>query len=674
MRPERASAELRGVVELAKSARDTVGFLTDAAFDDRARRGSLIAALNDGDVIGYALYDLPRDELRIVQLVVADAWRGHGVARELVDRIARDHSERRGIFLHCRNDFPADKLWPKLDFVPLGERPGRSFEGLPLTRWYRSFGQPDLFTLLHEDDRRPVAVLDACVFFDIVSDEPKPVSRQLQADWIGEHARLAVTDHLLHEIHKGKNTAERRRHAGIADSFRLPTTPTSASDWRAAREELEVAHPNAPASDEDDLVHLAQALTHEATWLVTADRAFARKYGRTASELGGLQIIAPAAFLRQLDEQAQVDRYRPLDLAGTSVMRREADAATLPDLGDLFVNHEAGERIRDLRRVIDALAADPSRVHLEVIEVDQAPRGLVCWQVEADALNVRLARVKGGPGATTIGRQLLGLVRDHSVRSGLQTIRITDASPSASVQRSFRDEGFAIESDTPIAHAVQGIGTMDRLLENLESLDALPGPFSPDAELRATVRGAAEAERWFAPFRVLDAGIPTFVIPIQHGWATDLLDVGLAQEQLLPRPWGLGLRRELVYYRSPRNAGGISAPARLLWYVSGSAPGAGTIRATSQLSEVVVDNYERLFYRFQSLGVYTLEDVAERADARGHAMALRFGATLRFDRPVTLDQYRELVAGDPKSKQVVLRSVRPLSEHMFVRVLEIGMT
>jgi GNAT superfamily N-acetyltransferase len=114
----------------------------------------LLAALYEQRIAGYLLYDLPRDEIRVVHLVVARQYQGQGLARIMVDTIAHEHADRRGILLHCRNDFPADGLWPKLDFLPLGERTGRSIEGKPLTRWFRSFGRPDLFTVLHEHARR----------------------------------------------------------------------------------------------------------------------------------------------------------------------------------------------------------------------------------------------------------------------------------------------------------------------------------------------------------------------------------------------------------------------------------------------------------------------------------------------------------------------------------------
>lgn len=672
-RPLKGTRAFRGVLLLAKQARASVGFLTDAAFAERADQGTLLVALVNDEAAGYLLYDLPRDEIRIVHLVVAPTRRGMGLARKLVDGVAEDHAERRGIFLHCRNDFDADALWPKLDFEPRGERPGRSVDGKPLTRWYRSFGQPDLFTYLHEDDTRPVATMDACVFFDLVAPGRKTVAQQLRADWLGEHIRLAVTGHLSNEIHRGEDPAERRRQAAASEQFRL--TPLPAAVWRAIFDQFLEAHPDAPRKDHDDLIHAAQSIASGATWLITGDRPFARRYGATATNLGSLCLITPAAFLREIDELARGDRYRPVDLAGTEVKRREVSAAALPDLADAFVNHPAGERLRSLRAATELAAARAPDVRLEVIEVDGDLRGLVAWELTPTALDVLLLRATTGIGETTIGRHLLGLLRDEATACGRETIRVVDDRPSATVTRSFRDEGFAVgPNGTVVAHVLTGVSTLSEVhvrARSVRSPLADSALFANDAiELR---QRAAQLERWFSPLRIVTAGIPAYFVPIRHGWATDLVDVGLADDQLLSRPWGLGLRRELVYYRSPRNPASLPSPARLLWYVSGKGPGAGTIRAVSHLVEVAVDDKERLFHRFRSLGVYDAQDVSRVADQKtGRVMALRFSSTLRFRCPVPLDDYRELATGDPKSRRVMLQSIHPVDEHVFVSLIEMG--
>ena len=667
-RPTPEDTATAQVIKLGAKTRRTVGFLPDSAFKERAQQGTLLVALHGDTVIGYALFDLPRDEIRLVQLVVAEAHQGQGIARALLDMIARDHNERRGILLNCRNDFAAHRVWERMDFLALSERPGNSFDRKPLTRWFRPFGRPDLFTYLQETDSRPLATMDACVFFDLVSPSSKPVTQHLRADWLDEHVRFGVTDHLFSEITKGKDPDERRRQRVEADPLRLSPTPRTV--WKPYYDRILAAHPDVPAKHQSDLVHVAQSIALGATWLITTDGALTWRYAAVAERLG-LRLIKPPAFVREVDQVARGDRYRPIDLADTDVTRREVDADALAGLAETFVNHRGDERLRDLRRHIDIAAAGVGEQRLELIEVDGEPRGLVSWRVTADRLEVGLIRATTGRGETTIARHLLAMVRDQAVASGVETITITDPAATAAVQRSYRDEGFAARDDVVVAHALRGRGTLNDL--RLRAGD-LGSPLAKGAELggqpEALVSRAASAERWFAPYRLVGAGIPAFFVPIRHGWATRLLGAGLAEGQLWAQEWGLGLRRELVYYRSPRNAGGLAAPARLFWYVSGKEPGAGMVRATSHLTEVVVDDADRLYHRFQPLGVYTREDVRACADARGHAMALRFSHTETLDHPVALRDYRRVLTAE--GTPVVLRSTRPISEHTFVTLLDLA--
>jgi len=234
-----------------------------------------------------------------------------------------------------------------------------------------------------------------------------------------------------------------------------------------------------------------------------------------------------------MDQLARGDRYRPVDLAGTDVTRREADADALAGLAEIFVNHRADERLRDLRQHIDIAAAGVDEQRLELIDVDREPRGLVSWCVTASGLEVGLIRATTGRGETTIARHLLAMVRDQAVAVGAETITITDPSVTAAVQRSYRDEGFAARGEVVVAHALRGRGTLGDLRRRAEDLGS---PLAQGDELgdqpNALVSRAAAAERWFAPYRVLGAGIPSFFVPIRHGWATRLLGAGLAEGQL----------------------------------------------------------------------------------------------------------------------------------------------
>jgi hypothetical protein len=270
-----------------------------------------------------------------------------------------------------------------------------------------------------------------------------------------------------------------------------------------------------------------------------------------------------------------------------------------------------------------------------------------------------------------LGRHLLAKVRADALASAATIVHIVDEHLSRQLRSQLGDEGFVPAETGHLAVSVASSGTLGALRTWLEGLDLpsrsdLSGLVSRAEPDRVA---AASAEAMFRPYRVLEAGLPTFVVPIQHRWAVELFDSGLATAQLFQREWDLGLRRELVYYRSPRNARGLRAPARVLWYVSGSShdPGARAIRAVSLLDEVVVAAPSVLHQRFERLGVYTRADVEARA-VDGRAMALRFSHTELSAVPVTLTAYRQLVtnSGGPPP---VLRSPEPISESLFLEII-----
>jgi len=657
------------VLALAKTSRQTVGFLPDSAFRDRARQGTLLAVMDDDVVAGYVLYDLPRDEARIVQLVVDEAWRGRGFAHDLLEEVARRHPARSGILLYCRNDFPAHQIWPRLGFSPFGERIGRSIEGKPLTCWWKSFGHPNLLTLIDRTDSRPTAVLDSCAFFDVIAPERDPVIEQLRSDWLGEHVRLAITDEVLVDITKGRDSGERARERAAAAFFTI-LRPSEAL-WRPFLDALKEANPEAPEKDESDLRQIARGLAVQASWLVTTDPALQHRYHSAAERLGSLRIVRPEQFLRAIDELARSDWYRPVELARTTVTSREVDATSLADLAERFVNHKDGEATRTVRKLITQAASRPQEVHLQSIEIDGVPRGLLCYLLTDAGLRAELVRVSPGKGEYVLGRSLLRKLREETMARHLNTLRVVDRFPSPAVRRSMHSEGLEQVDDGYLALSAYGCGSLGELRGRLEQIQVLPREREQVmASLDDDESFAFRAEARFAPYRVLGTGIPNFVVPIRHGWATSLFDSRLAAEQLFPREWDLGLRRELVYYRHPRNGGGLKAPARILWYVSGTQrqPGGRSIRGVSLLNEVLVAPANHLFSRFEQLGVYKKQDVEASASKDRQVMALRFSDTELFNSPVPLDDYREIVSASRGSRSVVLRSPQLISEQVFVEI------
>lgn len=665
---------LRTVIRMAKAAGQTVGFMPDAAYRDRARAGRLLAVEDGNHVEAYVLYDLPRDHVKIVQLVVADQARGAGHARRLVDELCARHAARRGISLRCRNDFPAASVWPRLGFDAVHESIGRSFDGKPLTTWFRDFGHPDLFTHLGATDQRPVAVLDSSAFIALVDPDAGPPIDQLRGDWIGEYARLAVTAELDNELSKAAPGVNRERQMRVATTF--SHLAPAAAEWEPWLDKLRAAHPSSLPDDAADLRHIARALAAGATWLIVSDGAMRSRYASTAEELGALLIMRPEQFVLDLDARVRTSDYNPVELAGTSVTRRLVDAASVDGLAAHFVSHGAGEKIGELRERVRQLAAQPADCTIEVIEHDSEAVALVGRRESAGVLEVPLLRFARVSGKRTLARHVVADLRSHAIAADLSVVRIVDPTPSSLVLPAAEEEGYFERAGSLESVTVQGIGSADDLASELARLgfDETTSVVSAAHAIAAEPDppSAAHLEGMVAPYRIVDAGIETFIVPIRPAWATALFATDLAEGQLFDREWRLGLQRELVYYRSPRNSGGIARGSRILWYVSGDAPGSRSIRAVSLLTEVITAPSGHLFHRFERLGSYKRADVDGAADPRGIAMALRFSNTEIFSHPVPLDIIRSVITGDPKSRAVVLISPRKVSEETFLEIHRLG--
>ena len=161
-----------------------------------------------------------------------------------------------------------------------------------------------------------------------------------------------------------------------------------------------------------------------------------------------------------------------------------------------------------------------------------------------------------------------------------------------------------------------------------------------------TAYSAAEVERAWWPAKVIDSLLPSYLIPIRQTYSQELLGAPLG---LFARPTALGLSREHVYFRGPHGPK-LRTPARLLWYMSGSALGSvepPAVVGASLLEELVQDSPERLDERFRHLGVWRQEQIVAAA-SNGQAQALRFTHTEIFSRRVSLRTLKQIVGRPPR--------------------------
>ncbi|MGW2034756.1 GNAT family N-acetyltransferase [Streptomyces sp. NPDC001811] len=653
----------------------TLGLLTPPAYRKATEDGGLLAAAEGDEVLGYALFGLPKRSarIRLAHLCVAEEQRGRGIARRLVEGIKERYPQRLGIKAKCRRDYNLSGMWRSLGFVPDGEVRGRGRDGEILDGWWLDLGHPDLFTEM-ESDALLVVTVDHGVFADLrglADTADAEESRALEAGWMADLVELAYTPQLVHEIRDLPDTAERQHQRAALTGLRKLSPELAAVDERS-RELLQAGTQAMPDLTDDTelrsrLRYVAETSCAGLQVLATRDPLLSR-LADVAWEVARVRVVSPSTVTLHVDELRQAQVYRPVDLMGTEFRSGEVAPGAEDELVAFF--HQSGgddgsafaERLRSLNGGTVAW-------HRELLRDGQGrPVALYAWALDGRTLVVPVLRTADHPLEQTLARQLLFLIKRLGRDCGAEIIRISDPHPSEAARSAAGDDGFFEHDGRLVALLVNVCGTA-------AEVEAVAGGLARELTVDTTTlhpgmpaEVAAVVERAWWPAKVIDSKLPSFLVPIKPRWSTELFNV---PAMLIPRSDVLGISREHVYYRSSGRRG-ESVPARLLWYVSeGNSPGEGQmVVGSSRLDEVLIDTPDTLFSKFEHLGVYGRAEVQEAADASGRAMALRFSDTEIFPKPVSLRRLTSLAKdlGLPLS----LISLSKISNELFQAVYQEG--
>lgn len=647
-------AAVARAIELGDRGSSTLGHLPYAAYRDAAARGWLVVAGYDDDVVGFALYALTKRWVRLIQLYVDPEWRRRGIARSLVDWIASRHSSYPGIRVTCRQDYGLAAAWTALGFARGAETPGRGRDHRVLVAWWRDHHHPKLF-----DWNRPDVLVRASIDLNVLRDLDDPTrpghneALALVGDQLSRRLELVRTGTLDVEIDALGDPASRDRCARRARDLEAVSPPRP--DATAIEEELRTAVPEAFTAQPNgkrDIRYVSEAISAGLTVFVSQDQELRRVLGSKAADRG-LRILTPADVVVHIDELTDAGAYRPAAV-GDTAYRVQRLGTGADDLLLAMANAAGGEHLTALRRRIKDLTARGVSRHGVFAPHGELVAAYMAEQSTA-TLDVQLLRVKGSPLADTLLRQMLFRLRTDARVASLSAIRITDPNLAAGAQAAALDDGY-LRTDQGLVGLVLDVCGSARSVHDAACRAARAAGISEPASVRTEVAEVVAAvERAWWPAKVTDASLPTYLVPIRQPFSTPLLGY---PSGLFARDDLLGLRREHVYYRSPRGVR-LSGPGRILWYASGSkgrAPAPAGVVGCSSLDEVIEDEPHALHDRFRHLGVWREDQVAGSAHD-GVAQALHFSGTEVFASPVTLARMRELDVDPPMAPRLIATDV-----------------
>ncbi|MBK7194693.1 MAG: GNAT family N-acetyltransferase [Myxococcales bacterium] len=609
--------------------------------------GSVLVATNKTDIAGYVAYSRIRDYAKVVHLCIASAQRGNGVARLLVEELFIETEDCADVRLYCRADYALNDFWPRLGFVCVGERPGRSREATPLFLWVRRNVAKPLLAAVDAQLRegRLTAVLDANVFFDLSDDSARSQeSKALFADWLADEVAFCLTPEILNEVARNQDPQVRDARRLRATEFIVLEPPTS-----EASESLSTICRLLPApgsaSDASDRRQLAHAIAAKADYFVTRDEALLQYSSLIWAECK-LQTIRPVDLILAVHSQTN-DNYAPARLAGTRVTCEyvAAEAQLLP-----FQRHHTGETRAEWLRQIRPALSDPGHYFTKVICVEGDARVAYSTESTKSGVAIRYIRAIRGPLAATLMRRALAEVveacatRSDGDGTWIHCVDSLDPGLTAALV----DIGFTRSS----------VGYSKLVLRGIRELGDVQRLASPFCAIRPE-----EAERVCWPCKVLSKETATYVVPIRPYWAASLFDRDLAERELFGVKEDVALALENVYYSM--SAIDIPEGSRILWYVSdpvqavrGVSISLGSVRACAR----------DLFRKFSRLGTYTWADLVRHAgDPWRPMVAYRFAFTERLPLAVSWSRFQRFLRARMGRTNPLAGPVR-ISDEVFADV------
>lgn len=664
---------------------DTLGFFPEGAFDTYANKQQILIATDSSEsFLGYLLYRVTpsRNDASIVHLCVTQNARSQGVASLLIKELINTTKSLRGIGLKCRRDFDANKLWPRFGFVAVSESSGKSKSGSTLTRWWYDHKHPDLFSIAlesqHDTTRR--VVIDANVFFDL-KNQNNHETMALTADWLDDSISIWITDELLNEINRASTYAEREAARAYATQF--PTIQCDAEEFNQVFNDLKKHLPSNPSDqDRSDFTHLAKAIAADADFYVTRDDAVLDKSNAVYEEFG-IPILRPSDLVTEIDALYRESEYQPARLSGTLYGIVRVQSKSENRLVEQFQNHAEGERQSALKDNLRKLLSSPRDIECyEALDQQGNPIGIIAYNTQnSGILKIELLRVIKKHSLTkTIIRYLIGQLIKRAYVDKCYLIHIADQFLDSETREALIEDHFLMVADGWYKLSITAHSTSEALTDklinianhhpNLEKYCTNILSAVNNAKATEGLAGFEKVEAVISPGLISNSSIPCFIVPIKPCWAQHLFDEHLAEQDLFGAKVDLALNREGVYYRSAINSFGISAPARIIWYVSQNErfSGSGSLRAYSRLDDVILDHPKPLFRQFRRLGIYEWKDVlytAKKID--NQLMAIRFSNTAMLTKPLQWDKLKRILSEAGIKTQ--LQSPCPIPESLFFSLI-----
>lgn len=681
----------------------TLGFFPEGAFKESAANSCILVAEFNNSFAGYLLFRKIKGhsaypQAAIVHLCTNEQNRRDGVAKFLVETLCSHlKSSYLKLKINCRKDYNLDEFWIKLGFVYQDEITGRS--GQPLFKWERTFREIPLplleFITQIQQPKKFRVVIDANVCYRLQDSLPAKghdrdlslEAKALEADWIKEDISLVITDELPNEIQKNNDIDKRNSR-----TFYIQKFEKISNNFNEVKDKLKQLSEFFPEiindNDRSDMYQLAHTIAGGYNYFVTQDLPLLKKSTAINDKLG-LTIITPGELISHIDELNRGSEYQPSRIAGSNRLQTSKLSSNQVDgLYNPFRKNLNSERKTEFLNRIRSFLSSPTDYEQTIYaqSISEQLAFIVYDKRDSAILRIPIIRIAKSRIAATVLRYVIRTMVVKAINNKQQLIIVSDMEGQEEFFKSaFIDNHFIKHKDKWVKLNIFKISNASNIINEIDKINDKDIPVAEvlhsltnvliDAQHNNNAISFAELEKKLHPLKIIDSGIPSYVVPIKPGWAQNLFDETLARQTLWGANENLIMRLENVFYRSKFTFGTIIFPARILWYVTQgkNAKGSKMIRACSYIDEVTIGNASHLFKKYNRLGVYCWDDIMKmtKDNPDQNIMAIVFNNTELFKNPISFEKYREILKIEEK-KSPVVRSPQLITEKTFFKIYSLS--
>lgn len=674
---------VKQVVEAAESDRLALGWFPYKVYQEAAISERLIVAIaREGDEDrygGHLLFATTFPRGHVMQIHVDSAHRRYGIAKRMLDALKDHLSALNYISIGARvaEDLrTSQEFWQSQGFYAHGTAPGgktrdrtiilRSHE-LPTQQLFATSGlshRDPLGLAVEPSTATKLYLLDLNVMFDL---GPRRARHQDVVDLFALErlgvCRLALSTEFDAELKRSATSGKTDPMQGLGQVFPKFAVPPDDVMEQLTREIAPMVFPERfvadalTANDLSDLRHLATAIHHKLTGLVTSDGAIRDAAAMLRSRFG-IEVLSPSAF-KILGE---------LDIGLSAVTASTRDTLELVELTpgrEVAVRELLGTLSVTMAEQSTQWAADDgsSRArHRYIVLEGQRVIGYLMWpsSLRGGTCDAFLAVDEHVACAQDAARlmvaHLMGLTKEK-----IQRVRLNLAPKQASVREVALELGFTGTDNTQELNKVSlhNVLLPRNWLEHRARLQdvseiALPSsmPVFRDADQYVELKRpdgqrtqvtVFALETLLSPALVCMPGRPGVLVPIQRDYAEHLLD-HLEQMQLLPRAKAL-LYQQRHYLSSPRTLKAFQRGSLMFFYESTRNKGLKAVVAVARVTNAYLSAEGAIDKGDLDRSALEAGDLAAIGKSEIKTVVV-FDNLMKMHRPVPLESLKKFGCGE----------------------------